>query len=285
MKGILWLASYPKSGNTWFRAFLTNLRSEDPDPVDIDEIGGGGIASARGLFDDAAGVEASDLTYDEVDRLRPYADEVAAEECEEPIFRKIHDAYTDTPEGRPLVSSAATIGAIYFIRNPLDVAVSYAHHNATDVDSAVAMMADPDHALCSRPGRLHNQLRQRMLSWSGHVLSWIDSPLPVHVLRYEDMHAHALDTFSGAVRFAELDYDTDAIQAAIEASSFDRLKSQEHEHGFREKNPRSESFFRKGVAGSWRESLSHAQRDRVIGDHESVMRRFGYLTDDREPVY
>ena len=188
-------------------------------------------------------------------------------------------------KGRPLVSSSATIGALYFIRNRLDVAVSYAHHNATDVDSAIAMMGNPDHALCSKPGRLHNQLRQRMLSWSGHVLSWVDSPLRVHVLRYEDMLAQALETFSGAARFAELDYDTDAIREAIEASSFDKLKSQEDEHGFQEKNPRAGSFFRKGAAGSWRETLTDAQRDRIIDDHESVMRRFGYLTDDREPVY
>ena len=71
MNGIIWLASYPKSGNTWFRVFLTNLRGEEDGPAQINKLGSTPIASARGIFDDEAGIEASDLTPDEIDRLRP----------------------------------------------------------------------------------------------------------------------------------------------------------------------------------------------------------------------
>jgi len=51
--GIIWLASYPKSGNTWLRIFLTNLRCDGEEPVNINELDGGPIASARALFDEA----------------------------------------------------------------------------------------------------------------------------------------------------------------------------------------------------------------------------------------
>ncbi|MCP5028332.1 MAG: sulfotransferase domain-containing protein, partial [Actinomycetia bacterium] len=71
MKPIVWLASYPKSGNTWFRTFLANLLRDDEDPVDINELRTGSIASARNPFDIHTGLEASDLTQDEIDLLRP----------------------------------------------------------------------------------------------------------------------------------------------------------------------------------------------------------------------
>ena len=67
---IIWLASYPKSGNTWMRTFLTNYWRDAAEPVDINSLEGGPIASARRVFDDAVGVEASDLTPAEIERLR-----------------------------------------------------------------------------------------------------------------------------------------------------------------------------------------------------------------------
>ena len=71
MNGIIWLASYPKSGNTWFRVFLTNLLRDADTPASINELESTPIASARGIFDNNIGFEASDLTADEIDRLRP----------------------------------------------------------------------------------------------------------------------------------------------------------------------------------------------------------------------
>jgi hypothetical protein len=83
---------------------------------------------------------------------------------------KIHDAYTDVADNMPLIPVAATGGVLYFIRNPLDVAVSFAHHIGRDYDSAIYRMADDTFAFCRKSDRLQNQLRQKLLSWSGHVL-------------------------------------------------------------------------------------------------------------------
>ena len=55
MGGIYWLASYPKSGNTWFRAFLCNLQEDGEEPADINDLATGGIASARGWLDEVLG--------------------------------------------------------------------------------------------------------------------------------------------------------------------------------------------------------------------------------------
>ena len=146
------------------------------------------------------------------------------------------------------------------------------------IDSAQATLTI---ALVGNPNRLHNQLRQRLLTWSGHVLSWVDeSGLPVHVMRYEDMKRNTFETFRGAIQFAGLPDDQARIEKALAFSEFSVLKAQEEEHDFREKMPRSESFFRKGEIGSWREVLTESQVQQIVDDHGAVMRRFGYLGAD-----
>ena len=115
--------------------------------------------------------------------------------------------------------------------------------------------------------------------------SWVDeSHVPLLLMRYEDMLARPLETFASAVRFAGLGHDEDRIERALEASRFERLKQREQESGFRETHRKSTHFFREGRAGSWREALSPAQVERLIGAHGEVMHRFGYLTEWGEPA-
>jgi aryl sulfotransferase len=285
MSGIVWLASYPKSGNTWFRIFLTNLLRDGDEPASINELENTPMASARGLFDENIGIEASDLTADEIDRLRPELYRYLADTTREQLYMKIHDAYTDVAPDRPLIPTEATAGAIYFVRNPLDVAVSNAHHSGTDYDTAIANMADDTLSYCRKVDRLHDQLRQKLLSWSNHVLSWTDrAPFPVCLLRYEDMKVAPLATFARAVRFAGLDYGEVQIEKAIRFSAFDILQQQEETDDFRERSPVANRFFRKGQSGSWREELTAEQVARVVRDHAGVMRRLGYLDEHGEVV-
>lgn len=285
MNGIIWLASYPKSGNTWFRIFLTNLLRDSDTPANINELESTPIASAREIFDQHIGFEASDLSADEIDRLRPELYCYLAEEQEDPLFMKIHDAYTLVAGNQPMIPAAATGGALYFIRNPLDVAVSFAHHNGTDYDTAIANMADDAFTFCGKPKRLHKQLRQKLLTWSDHVLTWADTaPFPVCLLRYEDMKAQPLETFSRAVRFAGLPHNEEQINKALAFSTFEVVQQQEEAEGFQEKSAAATRFFRKGQSGSWREELTAAQVQRIVADHREVMQRFGYLDKDGEIV-
>lgn len=285
-RGIIWLASYPKSGNTWFRIFLTNLLQNADKPANINNLEKTPIASGRGIFDNEIGFESSDLTADEIDRLRPELYTHLSENAEEQLFMKIHDAYTHVAENLPLIPQTATDCALYFIRNPLDVAVSFAHHNGSDYQKTVVNMSDPSFTFCSKSDRLHDQLRQRLLSWSNHVLSWVDcAPFPVCVLRYEDMQEQALDTFSRAARFARFERTPEQIQKALEFSSFDKVKDQENAEGFNERSSVASTFFRKGKIGSWREELTEEQAQQIVCDHRKVMRRFGYLNNKDEIVY
>jgi aryl sulfotransferase len=275
MSGILWLASYPKSGNTWFRAFVANLKHGDKGPVDINDLPIP-IASSRRIFDDAAGVESTELTAEEIARFRPRVYRRLAETSAETVFLKIHDAYTLLPDGEPLIPTDATAGAIYIVRNPLDVAISYAHHSSKPVDRIIANMGPRDVEFSDELPA--GQLIQRLLTWSQHVLSWIDQQaFPVHVVRYEDMQERPLETFTAAVRFCGLPCDPGHVRRALDYSSFEELQKQELEFGFKERLERAPSFFRQGKAGAWREVLSPSQIARITHDHEAVMERFGYL--------
>ncbi len=284
--GIIWLASYPKSGNTWLRIFLTNYLLDEAEPADINELDGRLIASSRIAFDEAVGVEASDLTPEEIDRYRPGVYAQLARQNDRPIFLKVHDAYTHNASNKPLFPKSVTDGVIYLIRNPLDVAVSFADHSGITMDEIVLRLCRGDFCLDGRLDRLHSQLRQKLLSWSGHVRSWVDEPgLRIQVIRYEDMVRDPTSAFSSIVRFAGLIFDPDRLAKALDFSSFDRLQAKERETSFRERSPRAKAFFRKGKAGDWRDALTDEQASVLIDAHREVMLRFGYLTPDGKPVF
>ena len=284
MGAIYWLSSYPKSGNTWFRAFMQNLQQDGDAPVAINELHTGSIASGRGWLDEILGFDTADMRHDDIDKLRPAVYDWSLQTLDLE-YHKIHDAYTYLPSGEPLVSSKATRGAIYFVRNPLDIASSFANHLQCSVDQAIVRMAEPEMAFVKSEKRLNSQVRQKLLSWSDHVLSWAEAPnLKLEILRYEDMLGDSLATFTRAARFLELPDDKLRVEKAIRFSRFDRLQEQEQACGFKEKPANTPSFFRQGKSGGWRDELNEEQVAKIIADHGTMMRRFNYLDQDNIPL-
>lgn len=271
-----WLASYPKSGNTWFRAVYAAAATGTE--VDLDQLPGGAVPAERELLDDALGLSTSDLTAAEVDVLRPRADEVLAESVDRPLLRKLHDAFRVGATGEPIVSVAASRGALYVLRDPRDVAVSLAAHTTRPLAAVVDWMADPAAVIGTVPGGLGRQAEQLVGAWSEHVGSWLEQTrIPVHLLRYEDAVADPVGTFGPALRFAGLDLTEAAVATAVRRASFPALAAQEADRGFRER-PRPETrFFRRGRPGAWRDELPAALAARVVARHGAVMARFGYL--------
>ena len=277
MAGIWWLASYPKSGNTWLRIALASLLSGRP--ADINAMPSVSlIATNRAFFDNALGIESADLTIEQVTNLRPRVHEIWAAEAERPIYCKTHDAFRNTPAGEPLFSTAVTLGAVYIVRDPRAVAVSLAHHGGRTIDEAIVRMDDPADTPSASTRRLHRQLPELRGAWRDHVESWLGAPFPVHLLRYEDMHRDPHGAFTAVAAFLGLPADRQQIAAAIEAASFARLQEQERATGFIEKPLQAATFFREGSTDGWRRTLLPDQAARIVAANGAVMRRLGYDT-------
>lgn len=272
----LWLASYPKSGNTWLRLALASLAEGGAPPAFGEALGFAARASGRAAFDRLLDIDSADLTADEIEQLRPRLYEAEARRSRAPIVRKVHDAWTLTGAGEPLFPPALTLAAIYIVRDPRDVAVSFAHFSEQDLDWTIAEMGRPDRALTAGARRGGPQLRERLLTWSGHVRSWLDAPVKPLLLRYEDMLAHPEAALAQAARHLGRDAPADAVARAAAATRFKALQATEERDGFAERPTTARRFFRSGIAGGWREALSVAQAARIEADHGEMMAELGY---------
>ena len=292
MTRTIWLASYPKSGNTWMRMLIANTSAAENEPADINDLPErGGIASARGPFDHLLLIDSGLLTHDEADCLRPRVYEELAhgaqddeyDESEDTLavrFVKVHDAYTMTPKGEPLLAGRrGADGAIVIVRDPRDVAPSLANHNRSTIDKAIAFMCDSNAAFCGNPTKQHSQLRQKLPGWSRHAASWLDqTDIPVLLVRYEDMTADPDGVLRHVLEFAGRPATDEQIRRAAANADFANLRRQELERGFREApHPQAGgSFFRRGKVGAWHDELSVEQVARIESEHGAMMQRLGY---------
>lgn len=277
MSGFFWLASYPKSGNTWLRLALGSL-VQGGAPVEFrSHTVFAPIAASRSDLEDVLDAPAGDLTDEEAEALRPRLYETQAQAATAPLFRKVHDAYIRVGDREPLFPHTITLGTVYIVRDPRDVAVSLAHHNGTSIDQAVTRMADPAATVSANVTSGKWQLRQRLSTWSLHVDGWLQQGQGLLLLRYEDMLADPPGALGRAAGHLGLDAPPDALRRAVEATSFTRLRATEDKDGFRESPVTGARFFRRGVAGGWRDTLTPVQAERIVIDHGAVMARLGYL--------
>lgn len=276
--GAVWLASYPKSGNTWARLALFALRGSTDQEL-LAGLGGFGTTLATyEVMDRRLGVEAGHLTYAEIDALRPDLYSALFRTATAPVLCKVHDAWARAADGRPVFDADVTAGAIYLVRDPRDVAISWARFTGWSLEDAIDMLARPDMTLDNPPHKRTMALPQKLGSWSRNVTSWIDeSGLDPLLIRYEDMIADLPMALRQMAIVSGCPADDAAIAAAVTATQFDRLAEQEQRHGFLERAERTERFFRAGRAGQWRDVLTADQARRIEREHRTVMTRLGYL--------
>jgi len=275
MGNLLWIASYPKSGNTWVRAFIENYLRNRQQAVDINTLFrvSQAEASAFRYAPYVAGGDTTSLSVEEICALRPMVHTNMAREAGGTVFVKTHN-FLGEFEGYPLHNASVSSGAIYIVRNPLDVVISLANYFDLGIDEAIDYMAEED---TGTPNEKEN-VPQIITSWSLNVQSWTQDPKPeVLVLRYEDMLENPVKVFRKLVSFLGQPRDPNRLKKAIRFSSFDQLKSQEKRSGFVEKHENANSFFRKGRKNQWRGKLTDEQVRKIIESHGEQMARFKYV--------
>ena len=276
MSGIIWLASYPKSGNTWLRAFLANHFANSQKPIAINKLPAFALGDNFLIhYERMLGRPCDRISDEEAQRLRPDVHQWFATAQGRTVFVKTHSIVGKVGD-RPLITPDATAGAIYVIRHPFDVAVSWSHHYNTDLDHAVDALCRSGNAL----PRANGLLTQYLGSWAEHVHSWTTAPgLTRHVIRYEDMQTRPQATFAALAAFLGLPPDQERLKRSIRFSCFRELAGQERVSGFIEARPDGATrFFREGCLGTGMTILTDAQRARLSDALGDVMDRHGYST-------
>jgi len=271
---LVWIASYPKSGNTWIRAFLHNYIRQGEAPYDINrltDLTAADVNAERYRRYDPR--PASQYSIADVQRMRRLVHRDLTALDKTLVFVKTHNARL-LVEGAPLITPELTAGAIYILRDPRDVAVSYSAHLGRSIDETIARMADPEAATGGTDAKVY----ERHSSWSAHVASWTHPPDPrISVLQYEALVAAPEATFAQLIGWLGQPPPPARLKRAIGFSDIAELRAQERAKGFKERVAESTApFFGAGLPGHWRTVLSPAQRARIERDHATVMARFGY---------
>jgi len=270
LRRIIWLASYPKSGNTWVRTFLANYFLGRRKPIGINELRKFTLSETRqDFYDRAAGGLFRGENLEESLALRPKVQRLIAAEKDGTHFVKTH-SIIDRAGSMPLIDPEVTAAAIYIMRNPFDVVPSYSRHAGVSIDKTIESLSDPDNMLGTTSGIVDCLGR-----WDDHLNSWIKAPgLPRHVMRYEDIHADPKRAFSTLFEFLRTPVNMANLKRTIEATRFENLQKQEEQDGFVERPKEMEKFFHSGKAGGWRDALTDAQVAKIHTAFEPTLRKY-----------
>lgn len=275
---IVWIVSYPKSGNTWFRILLNYMIQGVDQELDINALNFAPMATQRRIFEQTTHLISSEMTATEIDNLRPDVYRYIASTAKTTSYFKVHEAFRSTAQQEPLFPPEATHAVIYLIRNPLDVAPSFANHLQVSIDEAIFYMSKNFSLFDDSQGRPCEQFPQILQNWSHHVKSWTNQwPSSTCVVRYEDLLIDPLPKLRHVANLLNIKSTDENLEKAYELSRFDRLRRQEKKVGFREKPDLCTNFFRQGRSGTWKLELTPEQISTVLTDHGEVMKDYEYL--------
>ncbi|MEO3415051.1 sulfotransferase domain-containing protein [Roseovarius sp. CAU 1744] len=273
-KSIVWLASYPKSGNTWTRIFLANYLTNAKEPVPINQVHKFGMGdSIPKTYQMVGGGNVDTMNINVTLGLRDRVLRGIVANNADVNLVKTHNINRPTL-GVDLIPEQYTRSAIYIMRNPLDLVLSYARHYGMGADETIEAISRSDHV--NNPDE--TTVYQILGSWSDHVQSWTaKSSFPICVLRYEDMLSDPQEAFTKVLQNIGVPVEQERLDRAIRHSSFKEVSKQEKQSGFAERSRHSETFFSSGTSDNWKSELSEEQVARVRRIHRKTMKQYGYF--------
>ena len=281
----VWLASYPKSGNTLLRSMLAAYFFSEDGVYNFDLNKNIRQFPSSKLFE-RMGI---DIT-NEKEVIKNY---IKAQESinqkEKLQFLKTH-SYLFNIDNKPFTNLNNTLGVIYIVRDPRNVVTSYAHHSGTSPESAARSMIE----LYKYKGDLTSNSAERvtlyMGTWSGNYNSWksLKDPGRYLLIKYEDLINNKDITFRKVIKFlcmlngVKFKIDQAKFRNVIESTEFKKMQKLEQEKGFKEAKINSKTgekipFFNLGAKNDWKKILDPDIKKKIEINFKNEMKELGYL--------
>lgn len=267
---VAWLASYPKSGNTWVRALLEAL--ENGGAIDINNLSQGQAVNDSASF---ALCPLADLSpVETLHMFRGIRAAMVPMPGRSYVRIKTHHAWLPADDGLPWCWQPDGARAVYLVRDPRAVAVSYAHHMSMTREQIVSLMALESYS----SGEMNLSYPHTIFSsWSTNVRTWTrQCDIPVLVVRYEDLSADTAQWLCRIADWLQVPYDDELIERSVAACTLQALATSELVYGFKESVAEDRAFFRRGETESWRFELEPILSERIQLRHAEMMQEFGY---------
>lgn len=281
-KKIFWIASFPKSGNTWMRAIITSLFFSKEGEFEFNFLNNINHFDTPNAYDFVKKINLEDFNnlnkLSILSKYRVEAQKRALINSGDFGFFKTHSSNLKI-NNFDYTNSETTLGFIYLIRDPRDVAISWSLHEEKTIDEIIDLMVNKN-TVMRNPDNI-NGIPMHVSSWSQNYLSWKKLDVPRLIIRYENLIKETKKTISDIVIFFEKNYNFSfknkeiLINNIIKNTSFEKLKKKELKEGFSEAN--KNYFFRKGTSHQWKNGLENKQINKIESSFKETMKILGYL--------
>ena len=271
---ILWLASYPKSGNTFVRALLSSYLNNENEDV---------FSKMRGIRSFPKKSSFNNIIDEDLlknDRMQLFKYFLSAQkkinENNKLNFVKTHNFFGST-NGYEFTDKENTAGAIHIVRDPRSIAVSYAHHSDISFEKSVDLLL-----MENRIGINDGGYPEARMSWKIHLQSWLNCTFPKLLIKYEDLNQDTYSTFKKILIFInqflgnKFEINEDKIKNTIEICSFHNLSKLENKIGFKEKE-KNVNFFRKGENKEWEKILPPELIRKIENKYLDELKKLNYI--------
>ena len=271
---ILWIASYPKSGNTWLRLLISNyLWPDNPNP--FENLKHLKSFPKRKHFEGIVDENAIKKDRFEIFKYFITAQDKVNLNNELNIF-KTHNSNVSI-KGYPFTNSNNSCGAIYIVRDPRSVAVSHSYHHKYTLEKSTNRILDDKAIADAYANEVYMEAR---LSWKVNYISWKKTNLPKIIIKYEDLHNDTFNKFLEVLKFInnfkKIEINESKINKVIEKCSFEKVSENEKKNGFIEKRG-EENFFRKGLIDEWKNVLKKDLIEKIEKECSEEMKELKYL--------
>jgi len=255
---IIWIASYPKSGNTWVRSFITAYYFCKDGIFDIQKLK---------LIEDYPNKKFFDEEVQEGE-IHKHWEKSQKRICENKKikFLKTHNSLI-TAFGQNFTSPKYTLGVIYIVRDPRNIITSIKNHNGFSTYEEAFKLLKNDNAILNDYKHLRNFAKTNIVnSWRINYQSWIANNFFRRLtLRYEDMLFDPERTFRDLIIFINTickfndNFDDKKFKNALKSTNFKSLKNLEEKNQFTENvysdDKRKIKFFFQGPENNWKKNL------------------------------